>query len=85
MIKHKLGADQTERIQAVEVHPENRMMDLGPPKEIEVRLKRGFVDGKIYNCVQLLQGWTVFNFKGRGNKVSSGIWLWSPWLTSYTV
>ncbi|KAG8878825.1 hypothetical protein FRB97_002193 [Tulasnella sp. 331] len=54
VLNHKLGADRTERFQAVEVHPENRLLDLGPPKEIE--------------------GWTAFDFNGRGDKYSTMKW-----------
>ncbi|KAG9007630.1 hypothetical protein FRB94_014148 [Tulasnella sp. JGI-2019a] len=54
VLNHKLGADRTERFQAVEVHPDNRLLDLGPPKEIE--------------------GWTAFDFPGRGDKYSTMKW-----------
>lgn len=35
--QHKMGADRPETFQAVSVDPQSRMVDLGPPKEIEVR------------------------------------------------
>ncbi|KAG8897786.1 hypothetical protein FRB99_007921 [Tulasnella sp. 403] len=54
VLNHKLGADRTERFQAVEVDPNNRLVDLGPPQEIE--------------------GWTAFDFPGRGDKYSTLKW-----------
>ncbi|KAI0078840.1 glycoside hydrolase family 13 protein [Panus rudis PR-1116 ss-1] len=35
VLNHKLGADRTEKFLAVPVDPNNRLKDLGPPKEIE--------------------------------------------------
>jgi len=35
--KHKLGADKTETIRVIESDPNNRLRDIGPEREIEVR------------------------------------------------
>ncbi|CDO75554.1 Glycoside Hydrolase Family 13 protein [Trametes cinnabarina] len=54
VLNHKLGADRPEKFMAVPVDPNNRLRDLGPPREIE--------------------GWTAFDFLGRGDKYSSFKW-----------
>lgn len=54
VLNHKLGADRKERFMAVECDPDNRLKELGRPKQIE--------------------GWTAFDFHGRGDKYSSMKW-----------
>ncbi|KIK63074.1 glycoside hydrolase family 13 protein [Collybiopsis luxurians FD-317 M1] len=54
VLNHKLGADRTERFQAIPVNPQDRLKELDKAREIE--------------------GWTVFDFPGRGNKYSAMRW-----------
>ncbi|KAJ7126978.1 glycoside hydrolase family 13 protein [Mycena epipterygia] len=61
VLNHKLGADRTESFQAIPVNPQNRLKDEGPAREIDA-------------SYFLTQGWTAFDFKGRGEKYSSFRW-----------
>ena len=36
LVQHKLGADRPEKFMAIPVDPNNRLVDLGPAREIEV-------------------------------------------------
>ncbi|KAF9066613.1 glycoside hydrolase family 13 protein [Rhodocollybia butyracea] len=54
VLNHKLGADRVEKLKAVPVDAQDRLIELEKPREIE--------------------GWTVFDFPGRGDKYSSMHW-----------
>ena len=56
---------------AVPVDPQNRLRDLTPPREIEARIPAKALDfAVLLNSSELpLQGWTSFDFSGRGDRV----------------
>ena len=46
--------------------PENRLKEIGEPREIEVILK---ATSNVLSQCAIIQGWTAFHFPGRGTKV----------------
>jgi alpha-amylase len=72
--KHKLGADKAEAFTAVEVDPTNRKLNIGPAREIEVIVTT--LSLSVWTNDNKTQGWTAFDFPGRGDKVRSNIILW---------
>lgn len=38
LLQHKMGADHSEIFSAVPVDPQNRLKDIGPVREVEVRI-----------------------------------------------
>lgn len=55
---------------AVQVDPANRNVPLGPTKEIEVGAVK-LIAVRIQYVFVEFQGWTAFDFPGRGNQVFS--------------
>lgn len=56
---------------AVPVDPQNRLRDLTPPREIEARIPEkplNFAE-LLNSSAFVLQGWTGFDFSGRGDRV----------------
>ena len=56
---------------AVPVDPNNRLKDLGPAREIEASTSVLLDAGA--SLIMHTQGWTAFDFLGRGDKVGSTI------------
>lgn len=66
-MKHKLGGDKTEVFSAVEVDPTNRKVNLGSARDIEVIAIT--LSSSVCINDNRIQGWTGFDFPGRGDKV----------------
>ena len=57
--QHKLGADRVETFDAVPVDIKNRLKDLGPAREIEVRTQSQQVDF-VLTCPNFDEGMDCF-------------------------
>jgi len=44
VLNHKIGADRTESFQAIPVDPNNRLKEVGPAREVEVRFHKRTAD-----------------------------------------
>jgi alpha-amylase len=69
-MQHKFGGDRRETFNAVPVHPENRLHEIGKVREIEVRHRSPEFQFGLH--LSSLQGWTAFDFPGRSGQVRLG-------------
>ncbi|KAG7089580.1 hypothetical protein E1B28_011247 [Marasmius oreades] len=77
VLNHKMGGDRKEAFTAVPVNPNNRLKAIGKPREIEVFTVISCANSHV--CISSRQGWTAFDFPGRGDEQTAlepGTFLW---------